>query len=61
MRALIETKADGSVILQLDYEAARAMFASVLFTSRYHAGIAQLAQLAEEGLRYEPQQTSKES
>lgn len=58
MRALVETKQDGSVVLQLDHEAARAMFASVLFTSRYHAGIAQLARMAEEGLRYEPKQES---
>ena len=56
MQASVETKADGSVVLQLDHEAARAMFASVLFTSRYHAGIAQLARMAEEGLRYEPNQ-----
>ena len=37
------------------------MFASVLFTSRYHAGIAQLARLAEEGLRYEPNQKGTEN
>ncbi len=61
MQALVETKADGSVVMQLDHEAARAMFASVLFTSRFHAGIAQLAKMAEEGLRYEPSQARTEN
>ena len=61
MQASAETKSDGSVVLQLDHEAARAMFASVLFTSRYHAGIAQLAPIAEEALRYEPNHASTEN
>jgi hypothetical protein len=51
MRALIETKTDGSVAMRLDAEAARAMLASVVFASRFHVGIAPLARIAEEGLR----------
>jgi hypothetical protein len=50
MRALIETKTDGSVAMRLDAEAARAMLASVVFASRFHVGIAPLARIAEEGL-----------
>ena len=61
MQALVETKQDGSVVLQLDHEAARAMFASVLFSSRYHAGIAQLASVAVAGLRGEPSQLKTEN
>ena len=51
MRALIETKTDGSVAMRLDAEAARTVFASVVFASRFHAGIAPLARIAQEGLR----------
>jgi hypothetical protein len=51
MQASIKAKRDGSVDLRLDMEAARAMFASVLFASRFHEGIAPLARLADEGLR----------
>ena len=51
MQASIEARPDGSVDVHLDLEAARAVFASVLFASRFHKGIASLAQIAEEGLR----------
>ena len=51
MEALIKSRKDGSVDLHLDGEAARAMFASVLFASRFHEGIAPLARLAEETMR----------
>ena len=51
MQVSIKTKKDGSVGLRLDMEAARAMFASVLFASRFHEGIALLARLAEKELR----------
>ena len=50
MQVSIKTGRDGSVDLRLDTEAARAMFASVLFASRFHDGIAPLAKVAEEGL-----------
>jgi hypothetical protein len=51
MHASIETRPNGSVDMYLDYEAARAVFASILFASRFHEGVASLAQVAEEGLR----------
>ena len=51
MQASIKTKRDGSVVLQVDTEAARAMFVSVVFASRFHHAIAPLAEFAEEGLR----------
>ena len=51
MQAFIETKTDGSVSMRLDAEAARAMFASVVFASRFHVDITPLARIAEEGLR----------
>jgi hypothetical protein len=50
MQASIKTSRDGSVTLRLDTEAARAMFASVLFASRFHDGIVPLTKVAEEGL-----------
>jgi hypothetical protein len=51
MQASINTNRDGSVAMQLDVEAARAVLASVLFASRFHEGLAPLARVAEEGLR----------
>ncbi len=51
MQAEIKRERDGSVAMQLDADAARAMFASVLFASQFHDGIAALAKVAEEGLR----------
>jgi hypothetical protein len=51
MQAVIETKQDGSVAIELDGEAARAMVASVVFASRFHDGIAPLAAMVEAGLR----------
>ncbi len=43
MQASVQTRDDGSVDLQLDVEAAQAVFASVLFASRFHEGIGPLA------------------
>jgi hypothetical protein len=51
MQASIETRPNGSVDVHLDLEAARAVFASVVFASRFHEGVASLAPIAEEGLR----------
>jgi len=51
MQASIKTKRDGSVTVHLDWDAARAIFASVLFASRFHEGITPLAKVAQEGLR----------
>jgi hypothetical protein len=51
MQASIERTRDGSVDVHLDLEAARAVFASVLFAARFHEDFAPLALMAEEGLR----------
>ena len=50
MQASIKAESDGTVNLQLDAEAARAVFASVVFASRFHEGLAPLAMLAAERL-----------
>ena len=47
MQAEIETRRDGSVMLELDSEAARAMVASIVFAARFHEGIAPLAGMVE--------------
>ena len=50
MQAAIRKLSDGSVALKLDAEAARAVFASVLFAARIHEGIAPLAIIARKEL-----------
>ncbi|RZU35329.1 hypothetical protein [Edaphobacter modestus] len=50
MQASIKTEADGMVNWRLDPEAAQAVFASVIFASRFHEGIAPLAVMAAERL-----------
>jgi len=50
MQASIKTEADGMVNWRLDPEAAQAVFASVVFASRFHEGIAPLAVMAAERL-----------
>ena len=50
MQASINMKADGSVTLDLDIEAARTIFASVIFAARFHEHIAPLVEIAKEGL-----------
>jgi hypothetical protein len=61
MQAAIKTRRDGSVDLRLDTEAARAVFASVLFAARFHDGIAPLAKVAEEGLGDDRRPTARRS
>lgn len=51
MQPLIETRRDGSVDVHFDIEAARAVFASVVFASRFHEALTPIARIAEEGLR----------
>ena len=51
MQASIKMKTDGSVAMQLDVEAARAVFASVLFAARFHKRIAPLVEVAKKGLQ----------
>ena len=48
MQASIKMKAGGSVAMQLDVEAARAIFASVLFAARFHERIAPLVIVAKQ-------------
>jgi hypothetical protein len=50
MQASIKTEKNGSVALLLDVEAARVVFASVLFASRFHEGVVPLVPVAKEGL-----------
>jgi hypothetical protein len=50
MQASIKTDTDGMVNWRLDPEAAQAVFASVVFASRFHEGIAPLAVMAAERL-----------
>lgn len=53
MRASFKTHNDGTVALNLDTEAARAVFASVIFAAKFHQDFAPLSKVAEEGLRGE--------
>ena len=59
MRASIKTKPDGSVALDLDIEAARAIFASVLFAARFHERIAPLVRVAREGLQLDSRKSAR--
>ena len=52
MHASIKKKPDGSVALDLDLEAARAIFASVVFAARFNERIAPLVRVAREGLQH---------
>jgi hypothetical protein len=55
MQASIKTEADGMVSWRLDPEAAQVVFASVVFASRFHEGIAPLAVMAAERLHGDAQ------
>jgi hypothetical protein len=59
MQASIKVKQNESVSLQLDVEAAHAVFASVLFASRFHEEITSLAKVAEKGLRNDAPLTAR--
>jgi hypothetical protein len=50
MKASIISQSDGRISLQMAAEAARAVFASIVFASRFHQGVAPLADIAERGL-----------
>ena len=54
MQAAIRNMCNGSVALKLDADAARAVFASVLFASRFHEGFSPLARIAKEALERKP-------
>lgn len=53
MQAQVQTQPDGTVLLRMDREAARATFASVVFASRYHDGIRDLQAIAKQALEDE--------
>ena len=59
MQAAIRTMTDGSVALKLDADAARAVFASVLFAARFHEGITPLTRIAKQGLEQDCQKPSR--
>ena len=59
MRASIKVKANGSVAMQLDVEAARAVFASVIFAARFDERIAALVEVAKEGLQLEVKESAR--
>jgi hypothetical protein len=59
MQASIKMKTDGSVAMQLDVEAARAVFASVLFAARFHERIAPLVEVAKKGLQIEGRELAR--
>ena len=50
MRATFKTHNDGTVMLQLDGEAAQAVFASIVFAAKFNQNLGSLAQVAERGL-----------
>jgi hypothetical protein len=56
MLAAIETRQDGSVAIELDPEAARAMVASIVFATRFHEGIGPLAGIVKAGLQHDETQ-----
>ena len=59
MQAAIKNMTDGWVALKLDADAARAVFASVLFAARFHEGISPLARIANEELERDNQNTTR--
>lgn len=59
MQAAIKNMTDGSVVLKLDADAARAVFASVLFAARFHEGLSLLARIAKEELERDNQKTTR--
>ena len=59
MQASVTTQQDGTVLLRLDTEAARATFASVIFASRFHEGIRELEPIARQALD-RPSESKKE-
>ena len=59
MQASIKMESNGSVAMQLDVEAARAVFASVLFAAQFHERIAPLVEVAKEGLQLEGHESAR--
>lgn len=61
MQAAIETRQDGSVAIELDPEAARAMVASIVFAARFHEGIAPLAGMVAASVQQDETQRERRS
>ena len=59
MRASIKTKPNGNIALDLDLEAARAIFASVVFAARFNERIAPLVRVASEGLQLDSRKSAR--
>jgi len=59
MQASISMKADGLVALDLDIEAARTIFASVIFAARFNERIAPLVEIAKDGLQLEGRESAR--
>ena len=59
MRASIKMKVDGSVALDLDIEASRTIFASVIFAARFNERIAPLVEIAKDGLQLEGRESAR--
>lgn len=61
MQAVIQTKQDGSVVIEFDNEAAQAMVASIVFASRFHERIVPLAGMVEASLQHGTDHTARSS
>jgi hypothetical protein len=59
MHASIKANTDGSVAIELDLAAARAVFASILFAARFHERIAPLVIVAKQGLNLDGQKATR--
>jgi hypothetical protein len=59
MHASIKANTDGSVAIELDLDAARAVFASILFAARFHERIAPLVIIAKQGLNLDGQKATR--
>jgi hypothetical protein len=59
MQASIKMNPDGSVALALDIEAARTIFARVIFAARFHEPIAPLVEIAKEGLQLNDRKSAR--
>jgi hypothetical protein len=51
MQASVTQQQDGTVLLRMDTEAARATFANVIFASGFHEGIRELEPIARRALK----------
>ena len=59
MHASIKTKPNGNIALDLDIEAARTIFASVIFAARFHERIAPLVEVAKAGLQLNSRKSAR--